>query len=121
MSICFLKIPRPIQIRERGIIFISYTNEFLLRHAETTPELFLKSPEEFRFLTELKRFVNQASIINDNDEVPVGFAFGAHRVLFQDGKIKLIHNKEIIAQSEIKDFIRRPNAEFRGLMKRITQ
>ncbi len=79
----------------------------------------MKSPEEYRFLTELKRFVNQASIINDNDEVPVGFAFGEHRVLFQDGKIKLIHNMESVAQSEIKNFIRRPNAEFRGLMKGI--
>lgn len=114
-------LARPIQIKERGIAFITYTNEFLLRHAETTPELFLKSADEFRFLTELKRFVNQISVINDADEVPAGFAFGEHRVLFQDGKIKLIHNREIIAQSEIKDFVRRPNAEFRGLMKRIAQ
>ena len=114
-------LPRPIQVKERGVSFITYTNEFLLRHAEIVPELFLKSPEEFRFLTELKRFVNQTSVINDSNEKPVGFAFGDHRVLFQDGKIKLIHNRKIIAQSEIKDFIRRPNAEFRGLMKRITQ
>ena len=115
------QLPRPIQIRERGIFFITYTNEFLFRHAETSPELFLKSPEEFRFLTELKRFVSQTSVINDHHEVPVGFAFGEHRVLFQDGKIQLIHQQKIVAYSEIKDFIRRPNAEFRALMKGITR
>ena len=115
------ELPRPIQIKERGVAFVTYTNEFLLRHAENVSELFLKSPEEFRFLTELKRYVSQTSVINDNNEKPIGFAFGEYRVLFQDGKIKLIHNREIIAQSEVRDFIRRPNAEFRGLMKRITR
>ena len=30
-------------------------------------ELFLQSPEEYRFLTELKRYVNDASVINEDD------------------------------------------------------
>lgn len=114
------KLARPIQIRERGIIFVTYTNEFLLRHAETSAELFLRSPEEFRFLTELKRFVNHASVINEDDR-PIGFAFGENHVLFQDGKIQLIRNGQILSQGNVQAFIRHPNAEFRNLMKVIAQ
>lgn len=114
-------LSRPIQVKERGIRFVTYTNEFLLRHAETSPELFLKNAEEYRFLTELKRYVNQTSFINETNEVPVGFIFGDHRVLFQDGKILLIHDRRIVAESAIRDFIRRPNAEFRGLMRGISK
>ena len=112
------KLARPIQIIERGIYTSAYTNEFLFKHAETISELFLQSAEEFRFLTELKRFVQNPSVIN-RDDIPIGFAFGEHRVLFQDGKIKLIHNGDIIEQEEVRTFVRHPNAVFRGLMKTI--
>ena len=112
------KLARPIQIKERGLYTSNYTNEFLLRHAETISELFLKSPEEYRFLTELKRFTQNPSVINQED-VPIGFAFGNHRVLFQDGKINLLYGGNIVAQDEIQAFIRHPNTVFRGLMKTI--
>lgn len=78
-------------------------------------ELFLQSPEEYRFLTELKRYVNDASVINE-DDCPIGFAFGDHKVLFQDGEIKLIHNRRMITQCKVNDFIRHPNAMFRDMM-----
>ncbi len=94
---------------------MTYTNEFLLRHAETSAELFLKSPEEYRFLIELKRIVNATSVINDNDEVPMGFAFGNHKILFQDGEIKLIQDGRMITQCKVSQFIRRPYEYFRKL------
>jgi len=109
------KLARPIQAKGSGIRSSAFTNEFLFRHAETVSEIFLKSPEEFRFLTELKRFANSLSVIN-REERPVGFEFGEHRVLFLDGKIQLIHGGQIISQSEVKDFIKHPNATFRGMM-----
>ncbi len=112
------KLPRPIQIKERGIYTSAYTNAFLLKHAETISELFLQSAEEYRFLTELKRFVQNPSVINQ-DDIPIGFEFDNHRVLFQDGQIKLLHQGKIIDQSDIQTFIRHPNAVFRGLMKTI--
>ncbi len=114
------KLSRPIQVKERGIYTSAYTNEFLLRNAETISELFLKSKEEYRFLTELKRFVQNPSVIN-RDETPIGFAFGKHQVLFHDGKIKLIHQGSIIDQNDIQAFVRHPNAVFRGLMKSIQE
>ena len=93
----------------------AYTNEFLFRYAETISELFLQSPEEYRFLTELKRYVNDASVINEDDR-PIGFAFGNHKVLFQDGEIKMIQNGRMITQCKVNDFIHRPNAMFRDMM-----
>lgn len=111
------QLSRPIQVKERGIRFVTYTNEFLLRHAETSAELFLKSPEEYRFLIELKRIVNATSVINDNDEVPMGFAFGNHKILFQDGEIKLIQDGRMITQCKVSQFIRRPYVEFRDMMR----
>jgi len=114
------KLARPIQVKERGITFVTYTNEFLLRHAETTAELFLRSPEEYRFLTELKRFVNYSSIINE-DNRPMGFAFGEHKVLFQDSKISLIGKGRVISQTDVQSFIKHPNAEFRNMIKAIKE
>ena len=58
-----------------------------------------------------------ASIINDEDDRPLGFAFGDHKILFQDGEIKLIQKERMISLCTVSDFIRRPNIEFRGMMK----
>ena len=113
------KLSRPIQVKERGLYTSGFTNAFLLKNAETISELFLKSAEEYRFLTELKRFVQNPSVINQDDR-PIGFAFGEHRVLFQDGKIKLIQEGRIVNQSEIQSFVRHPNAVFRNLLKSIS-
>ena len=112
------KLARPIQVKERGMRWRDFTNEFLLRHAETISELLLKTPEEFRFLTELKRFANDAGVINDDDR-PTGFRFRDYLVLFQEGKIRLIHNGKVISQSEVHDFIRRPGTEFKGIMRNV--
>lgn len=112
IEICeWKKLAHPILIKERGISFITYTNEFLLYHAEIIPELFLKSPEEFRFLTELKRFASQTGIINDSEHMPIGFTFGAHKVLFQNGKIRLIHSGRVASQK--RDQGLHPQAERR--------
>lgn len=116
IEICaWRKLARPIQIA-RGIREARFTNEFLLKHSENSSELLLKNEEEYRLLTELKRFVTDASVINDDDR-PQGFAFGDHKIVFQDGKIKLIRDGRMITQCEVKAFMRRPNAEFREMMK----
>ena len=110
------KLARSIRIA-KGIRQTRFTNEFLLKHSESTAELLLRSEEEYRFLTELKRFVMDASIINDEDDRPLGFAFGEHKILFQDGEIKLIKEGKMVSLCTISDFMKRPNIEFRGIMK----
>ena len=112
------KLTRPIQIQEFGIYLAAFTNEFLLMHAETIPELFLESAEEYRFLTELKRFVRNPGIINQESR-SIGFAFENHRVLFREGKIKLIRKGRIVDEQDVQAFVRHPNAVFRGMMKTI--
>ena len=112
------KLARPLQI-SRGFRRVAFTNEFLLKHSDTSAELFFRTQEEYRFYTELKRYISNPSIIND-DDTPHGFAFGNTRILFQDGEIKLIQNHTMITQCKVSDFIRRPNAEFRDMMKKMT-
>ena len=114
----WLTLEHPIQVKERGIAYITYTNEFLLRHAETIPELFLKSPEEFRFLTELKRYSRRTDVINGNDG-PIGFTFGNNQVIFQNGIIKLRRDGNMITQRTVQAFSKRPYAEFRDMMRMI--
>lgn len=109
------KLANPIQI-SWGIRYVAFTNLFLLKHAEKTQELYLRTEEEYRFLTELKRHTSEANIIRD-DNRPQGFEFGRHKVLFQDGEIKLIQDGKLFSQCKIADFMKRPNAEFRLMMR----
>ena len=118
IEICqWRKLANPIRIGW-GIRYTAFTNEFLLKHAQSTQELFLRSAEEYRFLTELKRYALDTMVIRDND-LPQGFIFGNHKVLFQDEEIKLIQGDMMISQCKIKDFLRRPSIEFRGMLKRM--
>lgn len=108
-------LDRRIEVKERGILSVEYTNEFLLKHSTQVPELRLNTEEEYRFLVELKRIVSDASLIND-DQVP-GFEFGNYRVLFENDRIKLLNDRTVIQEKEIISFKQRPNAVFRDLMR----
>ena len=109
------KLDRRIEAKEYGVPIIAYTNDFLLKHSTSVPELFLKTEEEYRFLTELKRVFGDAAMINDSDVH--GFVFGEYRVIFEEGEIKLFGQAGMIDHCEINDFIHCPNAKFRGLMR----
>ena len=62
-----------------------------------------------------KRVISDAALIND-DKV-TRFEFGSYRVIFEDGEIKLFGETGMIDHCRINDFIRKPNAQFRGLMR----
>ena len=109
------KLDRRIEIKELPIRTCKFTNDFLLKHSIQVPELFIQTEEEYRFLTELKRVASVESKINE-DEV-TGFVFGDYRVIFEDGKIKLSDQVRELGNCEIKEFIHKPNAQFRRLMK----
>lgn len=93
------------------------TNLFLLEHSSEMPELLLRSEEEYRLYTELKRSVNDTSINDDDKET--GFKFNNALVVFEGGKILVYKNREILAVYDVKDFTRSPNAVFRRLRKDI--
>ncbi len=109
------RLDRRIEAKEYGIRTIEYTNDFLLKHSTQVPELRIKTEEEYRFLTELKRVVSNAALINDDKGTR--FKFGIYQVIFEDGEIKLFVEAGMIAHCQINDFIRKPNAQFRGLMR----
>lgn len=111
----WVSLGRRIEAKEYGIRSFAFTNHFLLKHSTSVPELFLKTEGEYRFLTELKRKAGDAALINDDQAT--GFSFGEYRVIFEDGEIKLFGQTGMIDHCRINDFIHRPNAEFRGLMR----
>lgn len=54
--------------------------------------------------------------INDNGS-DIGFVFGDATIVFEDGKNHVYKNKMIIAEYDIKEFSRAPNAIFRNICK----
>lgn len=111
----WVSLGRRIEAKEYGIRSYAFTNHFLLKHSISVPELFLKTEEEYRFLTELKRVSGNAALINDDRGM--GFGFGDYRVLFEDGEIELFNKEKRLASCKINSFVKRPNAEFRALMR----
>ena len=115
----WMKLDRRIEAKEYGVRSAVFTNDFLLKHSSTVPELFqIKTGEEYRFFTELRRVAGDAVLINDDSVT--SFEFGNYRVIFEDGEIKLFDQTGLLEHCRINDFIRKPNAEFRGLKRRMT-
>ena len=112
----WIPLGRKIEATEIGVTTVAFTNEFLLKHCTQVPELLLLHSEEaYRFMVELKRRVGNAALINDDSIT--GFEVGDYRVIIEDGEIKLFGLTGILNQCSINSFIRRPNAELRGLMQ----
>lgn len=96
-----------------------FTNLFLLEHSSETPELNLRSEQEFRFYSELKRALHHTEI---NDEsIETGFVFDGATVVFENGKINVYQGKQNIAIYSVEEFGRKPGAIFRNLYKNITK
>lgn len=112
------KLSKPIAAKERASI-TSFTNLFLLEHSAEVPELWLRSEEEYRLFSELKRSVNDTSI-NDEDS-NLGFKHGDFLLTFDDGKIAISKGATIFAQFEISEFSRSPNAMFRRIQKELAR
>ena len=108
------KLSKPIAAKEIG--FVSYlTNLFLLEHSTEIPELWIRSEEEYRLYSELKRTINSTSI-NDEDH-NLAFKFNDFMLSFNEGMISVSRGKKIFAQYAISDFVRSPNAVFRRIRK----
>ena len=106
------RLSKPIVAKEMGFVR-SFTNRFLLEHSAEMPELWIRSEEEYRLYSELKRAVNDTTI-NDADN-NLGFNFGNFTLIFENGNILISKGKQIFAKYAISDFSRRPNAVFRQI------
>jgi len=111
------KLSRTITPREVGPRVIEYTNIFLLRHSSDVPELRLRSEEEYRLYSELKRAVNSLTINDDDNEM--GFVHKNSLIIFYNGSIDIYRNKKLIAKYGVDEFSRAPNAVFRRIKKEL--
>lgn len=107
-------LSKPITAKEIGFVR-SFTNLFLLEHSAEVPELWLRSEEEYRLYSELKRAVNDTAI--NDEENNLGFRFGSFTLMFENGQILLSKGKQIFAKYAISEFSKRPNAVFRQMQK----
>ena len=109
----WVPLSKPILPKEYGFVH-AFTNTFLLENAEYVPELLLKSEEEYRFYTELKRRTGDAL---GNNEAADGFELGDIKVLFDDGEIQVYRDGKVAGKCSVLEFSRQPNATFRRLQR----
>jgi len=103
--------------REIGPRVIRYTNLFLLLQSSEVPELWLRSEEEYRLYTELKRAVHNLTINDDGDDI--SFIYNDAMIVFHDRSIDVYRDKRQIAKYEVEDFTRASTAVFRRLLKEL--
>lgn len=109
------KLKKRVLPKERGFVK-SYTNMFLLEHSSEMPELWLRSEEEYRLYTELRRALKSVEIDDSED---VGFKYDNSLVVFDQGEILLYQDGTIQGKYDVKDFSRTLNAIFRRIHKQM--
>ena len=112
------ELSKPIMPKEIPFAHL-FTNLFLLEHSAETPELTLRSEQEFRFYSELKRALHHAEINDESAET--GFLFDDAMIVFENGKINVYQDKRITASYSVDDFSRKPGAVFRNLHNSISK
>ena len=105
--------PQLIAASEFGVASVAYTNMFLLENSTAYPELHLRSEAEYRFYSELKRRVKD---VDYKSEDVSGFEFAGKKIVFEGGEIRLMDGKRNPVTIKVREFERRPNAEFRRVM-----
>lgn len=108
------KLPTKIAARDHGIMSVAYTNRYLLEHATHTDELSIRTAEEFRFYTELKRRVDEKTDVLDEEHNR--FEFNGQIVVFDETNIHVtdLDGSEIRTVS-LAEFRQHPNKTFRFL------
>lgn len=96
----------------------SYTNLFLLLNAKTYSELHLRSNEEYRLYTELKRQTN-AEIAQGRQQNE--FIIGRAKIIITDDKMSVYVDNNLEKEYPISDFRKYPGKVFRRMMNIIQQ
>ncbi len=111
------KLSRPILQKEIGIRKPLFTNIFLLEHSFQVPELTLRTEEEYRLYSELKRSLDSTTI--NEEDAEHGFLFGKNLIIFEFGKIHVYRDNRLFREYDIKEFSRKPNTVFRRIQTEI--
>ena len=113
-----VQLNRPIEAKETGFVR-DFTNLFLLEHSVQTPELWLRTEEEYRLCSALKRAV-WGDTINEPDN-GLAFEFRGFTVSFAEGKIFVSDKGHAFAQYELSHFLQDPGAVVRGIRRECLQ
>ncbi len=93
--------------------FPFFTNMFLLQHCSEVPDLHIRSVEEYRLYTELKRMAQDESI--NAEESVAGFKYKDKTIMLESGKILIIDSGKIVDQVTLDEFSRKPSMVFRKI------
>lgn len=97
--------------------FPFFTNMFLLQHCSEVPDLRIKTAEEYRLYTELKR-LSQNSTVNDEENTN-GFMYNDKMIVLENGNIQVIASDRIVEQVTLESFSRKPSVVFSKLKERL--
>lgn len=97
--------------------FPFFTNMFLLQHCSEVPDLRIKTAEEYRLYTELKR-LSQDATLNDEENVN-GFQYNEKTIMLENGKIQVVDDGQVVEQITVDTFARRPSTAFNKLKERL--
>lgn len=111
----WIRMSKPILPKETGFVY-EFTNMFLLDNVQYIPELLLRSEEEYRLYTELKR--RTGSSLNDS-KTSQGFELNDIKVLFNNGDIYVYRDGNEGWSCSVKEFSRQPNSTFRRLQRSV--
>ena len=116
----WLKLPVQISPKESAKIAL-FTNLFLLKHAETYPELWINSEDEFRLSYELKWLLKMGEV-NDSDPQNLRFVCQKDCVFIQNDHICLADQKGVVFYKKpVVAFRSRPGEVISDLMAVIKQ
>ncbi len=99
------------EIRE----FPFFTNMFLLQHCSSVPDLHIKSDQEYRLYTELKRIAHDASV--NEEENDNAYHVNDKIIYIDNGYILVVSGKKIIEKVGLAEFTKRPSESF-GVIKK---
>ena len=97
--------------------FPFFTNMFLLQHCSEVPDLRIKTAEEYRLYTELKR-LSQDATLNDEENIN-GFQYNDKTIMLENGKIQVVDAGQVVEQISVDSFARKPSAAFNKLKNRL--
>lgn len=91
--------------------FPFFTNIFLLQHCSAVPDLYIRSEEEYRLYTELKRIAHDTSV--NDEENDNAYRINDKTIFIDKGAIHVFDEEKPVHSFELTDFSRRPSETFR--------
>lgn len=112
------ELTKPIAPKEIGFTRM-FTNLFLLEHSAEMPELFIRTEQEYRLYSELRRTLKDSEFSGEGAEL--SFKFDDSIVVFENGEIHVYRGGKLRAKYGVQEFSRSPNAVFRRIKKAMMQ